>query len=199
MELNAFKEMIWSLYPQGLAWSRERGILNGLNGSIAHELANVDARKERLISESDPRKTAELLTDWETDYGLPDACTPLAATFEGRRGALLSKICAHGAMTPAWYKKLANDLGYDVDVEEWRPFVCGLSQCGDQKYMLGNEDVRYVWSFRIYGERQTFFVAGTSRCGDPLGQWSDAAELICRITKLKPSHTKVFFYYEEAR
>ncbi|MEG1824351.1 MAG: putative phage tail protein [Cloacibacillus sp.] len=198
MDIKAFLEMIWGLYPQGLAWNRESGVLNTFNNSCAYELVNVDARKEALLREADPRKTEELISDWEIDYGLPDECTPLAATLEGRRGALLAKIRARGEMTPEWYLRLAQDLGYDVDLEEWRPFVCAASQCGSTD-MTGNENVRYVWSFRIFGTNQEYFVTGTSACGDPLGSWRDAAEFICRVNKLRPSHTKVFFFYEEAR
>lgn len=199
MELNSFKEMIWQLYPKGLAWNREQGLLDSFNESAAAELQKIDERTLALVREADPRKTEELIGDWENDFGLPDECTPLAATLEGRRQAVVAKINLRGCMTPAWYKRLANDLGYDVDLVEWRPFVCGLSQTGAPGDMCGNEDVRCVWSFTIYGATQSFFVAGVSQCGDPLGSWKDAAELICRINKLKPSHTVVYFYYEGVR
>lgn len=198
MRLNDFLEMIWELYPKGAAWIREPGLLNKVNTSIAAELEAVNHRTNKLIDEADPRTTFEMLEDWEFNYGLPDECTPLGATLKQRRNSLVAKINFLGDMRPAAYKSIASELNYDVDLVEWRPFICGASECGSID-MIGNEDIRFVWNLDIYGVAQSFFESGVSICGDPLGSWDDADELICRINKQKPSHTKVFYFYKEAR
>lgn len=198
MRLNDFKSLLWSLYPQGLAWARERGAADKVNASLAAELVKTSERIDAIVRESDPRKTAELLTEWESDYGLPDCCSPLSGTLEGRRKTLVQKITFHGDMRPAFYISLAAGMGYDAEITEWRPFICGDSECGGTD-MLGGENIRFVWDLRIYGFNREYFTAGVSVCGDPLGSWRNADELECRINKLKPSHTRAFFFYEEAR
>lgn len=198
MKLNDFIEMIWDLYPRGPAWVREKGLVNNLNTSTAAELVKIDSRKDRLIDESDPRTTNEMLSDWERNYGLPDECTPIGSNIERRRNTLVTKINFLGDMRPIAYIAIAKELNYDVDLNEWSPFVCGSSECGSTD-MLGGEEIRFVWNFNIYGVSETFFETGLSVCGDPLGAWQDADELICRVNKQKPSHTKVFYFYKEAR
>lgn len=198
MKLKDYIEMVWGLYPKGAAWVREPGVIDELNASISSELVVVDGRTKNLIDEADPRTVSEMLGDWERNYGLPDECTPLGSTVERRRNSLVAKINFLGDMRPAAYIAVANKLNYDVDLVEWRPFVCGASECGGTD-MLGDEEVRFIWNLDIYGVSELYFEAGVSACGDPLGSWENADELICRINKQKPSHTKVFYYYKEAR
>ena len=35
-------------------------------------------------------------------------------------------------MRPSYYLSIAQGLGYDADIYEWRPFTCGLSECGGE-------------------------------------------------------------------
>ena len=75
MEINDFRKMVWDLFPLGLAWTRQHGILDHIVLGIAQELTQADMRKEQLILEMDPRTASEMFSDWETEWGLPDECT----------------------------------------------------------------------------------------------------------------------------
>lgn len=198
MEINDFRKMVWDLFPLGLAWTRQHGILDHIVLGIAQELTQADARKEQLILEMDPRTASEMFSDWETEWGLPDECTPDDVSMARRRAALISKIMQIGDMRPSYYLSIAQELGYDAEIHEWRPFTCGLSECGGDD-MTGDENTRYAWDFDIYGVTREYFECGVSRCGDPLGDWGEADELECRIYKNSPAHSSVFFYYKEAR
>lgn len=199
MTARDYLEMIWSLYPKGRAWVREAGgVLETINTVIAQECVYIENRATGLFTEADPRTTTEMLEDWETDYGLPDTCSPLGATIQERRAAVIFLRNFEGSLALSWYKRLAASLGYDVDVWNWRPFVCGTSACGPD-FMLGPEAIRYVFKVDIYGSAVYWFECGVSECGDALVYWVEPDELICRISKLAPGYAKVIFDYKEER
>jgi hypothetical protein len=73
-----YAQMLLSLLPQGVAWSRDVGtvMVRGLWG-LAQYWGFVDGRAADLLErESDPRQTVELLPDWERAWGLPDRASP---------------------------------------------------------------------------------------------------------------------------
>lgn len=183
----------------GLAWRRETGLIDSLNLSVAGELVRIDGSKDALISEADPRTTTELIAEWEADYGLPDECTPLAATLEERRLALITKIITNGEMTPRWYQRLVENMGYDVDdLIEWTPLIVGedLTTGSMTEPELA---ARFCWGWTTYGINPHMFECGVSICRDPLGNYENDWEVVCRLNKLKPSHTQVVFIFEEER
>ena len=199
MNAKDYKSMLWALMPQGMAWPREHDSAeDNLLGAEAAELARVDERAQDLIEECDPQTTAEMITDWERVVGLPDECSKLGTTLNIRRGDVVNKLITCGDMRPSFYLQIAHNLGYtNVTIREWNPFECGFSQCGGRD-MLGAVTIRHVWSIEFHEPvKVDWFRAGASRCGDHLGIWPLAWDLICRIEKLKPAHTRVLYIYRE--
>lgn len=187
-----------ALLPRGLAWicaagSRMRRLLAGL----AVEFARVDSRLADLRNEADPRSTLELLSEWEAFAGLPDTCAGgVATTIEERRATLAAKLLATGGASRAYYLSLCAALGYQVEIEVYRPFVCGRSRCGD--LLNGGATVRHVWTVRVSGPRVTYFRVGQGQCGDSLGAIARATDLECKLQILKPAHTLLIVAYEGA-
>lgn len=71
--------LLAALLPPGAALPRQAdSVLMRLLSAPAAELARIDARAAALLTEALPNTTAELLGDWETAFGLPDACSPLS-------------------------------------------------------------------------------------------------------------------------
>jgi uncharacterized protein YmfQ (DUF2313 family) len=165
-----------------------------LGAELAAEGAALDAahlRAAQLLEEADPRTTLELLPDWERVAGLPDACAPLAATVQERRGAVVARLSGIGGQSAAFYIGLAKSLGYDVTVSAYQPFRAGISMAGDE---LTNEPWVHSWLVRA-PETTTFdFKAGVSCASEPVRNWG-AAPLECLIGKFKPAHTAVNFAY----
>lgn len=191
----SYLHSLQALLPQGQAWTREPGAdLTKVLDIIAAELAKVDGRIQKLHSEADPRTTIEMLTDWETTAGLPDTCTPAALTYQERIAALVDKITRLGGQSPAFYIGIAERLGYEVEIEEFEPFICGHSECGD--VLNGGDNIRFQWSVRVLGPRLTEFYCGVSECGDALGEFDQAADLECILRLLKPAHTNLILSYE---
>lgn len=189
-----YREQLKALLPPGRAFPRERGTsLDALLDAMAVELARIDARADQLTVEAVPNTTTELLPDWERVAGLPDNCSgTISDTLQGRRADLVSKLTARGGQSPAYFIAVAAALGYEVTIEEFRPFRAGFSSAGDS---LTNGDWVFTWRVRGPQTTVTFFRAGQSSAGEPLRRWGNDA-LECRLRKLKPAHTILQFAYD---
>lgn len=196
MSADAYLKQLQALLPTGRAWPRwEKATITKFLRGLAQELARVDQRIHDLIDESDPRTTRELLAGWERVAGLPDTCSSgLATTLQERRAALEAKLTARGGQSKAYYIALAAKMGYSIEIDNFRPFVCGLSRCGE--VLNGGPKVRYQWRVRVLGPRYTAFRAGMSQCGDRLGKITRAADLECKLQRLKPAHSRLIVSYQ---
>ena len=191
-----YRMQLQALLPPGDAWPRRAdALLTKLLSALAEELARLDARSEQLLGEALPESALELLADWERVVGLPDACSAeLATTVAERRQNVVSILTQQGGSSRAWFIAFAARLGYTVEIDEFRPFIAGISRCGDR--LLGGHAVRHTWRVRVIGPRYTPFRTGSSQCGDRLGKITRAEDLECRLKRLKQAHTHLIVSYE---
>jgi uncharacterized protein YmfQ (DUF2313 family) len=195
----AYRQALQALLPLGDAWPRHLdAALTRLLMAWAEELAWVDTRGVRLISESMPASTRELLADWERVAGLPDVCgAELDTTIEERRHALIAMLTRQGGASLAWWQDWGRLQGFgDIVIEEFTPFMCGIHRCGIDR-LWGGPRVRYQWRVRISGARYTPFRTGVSACGEKLGKITFADGLECRMRRFKPAHTHIVFHYSQ--
>lgn len=192
-----YLNLLQGLLPLGAAWPRDpESVLTKLLSAFAVELARLDQRADDLLEEADPRTTFELLTDWERVAGLPDTCTGEADTLEQRRQELLQRLTGLGGQSRQFFIDLAERLGYPgVTIEEFQPFVCGVSELGVDP-LNGGDEVRFNWKVVIPAGRVTSFTLGESRCGDSLTDIDRAADLECLLTLLQPAPGTLIFSYE---
>lgn len=171
-----------------------------IGAEIGAEGDALDAALGRAVAilvEADPRSALELLPDWERVAGLPDPCgAGINTTLQERRAVLVEKLTAQGGSSIAYFTALAAAMGYAVEIEEYRPFIAGLSRCGDR--LNGGHSVRYYWRVKVPGARVTLFRTGASQAGDRLGKIARAEDLECRLNRLKPAHTTVIVSYQGA-
>jgi len=187
---------LMALAPVGTAMPQDLGsVWVRLLRALADGMADVDARADNLLDEADPRTALEMLSDYERVCGLPDGCTGAATTLQERRSRVVSVWTARGGQSRAYFQRLAEGLGYAVTIDEFRPFITGLSRCGDT--LNGAPTIRHTWRMRVHGPRVTFFRAGASACGDKLGAIATAEDLECILSRLAPAHTTLIFAYEE--
>ncbi len=200
MTADDYLHLLLSFLPNGELWDDLRrpgsGIYEILK-AVAQEYARVDARAQDLRIELDPRYSVELLKDWEDFTGLPDPCSSgLVTTLQERQQAVVTKLTVKGGQTKQFYINLATALGYTITIVEYKPFVCGLSQCGVDQ-LMGGHDVRHHWRVRVTGPRVTNFRCGQSQVGiDPITKISKAEDLECRFKKMNQAHRNLHFTYE---
>lgn len=184
--------------PQGWAWQRKNdkdSNIYKLTSSLALEYCRVEDRAADLLNEADPQTTLEMLTDWERLMGLPDECSPdEELSIQERRNRVIQVLTTRGGQNEAFYKQLASNFGYDIDVLEVKdqpPFRAGQGRAGDR---LTNGSWRYAFIVSAPADSVVKFRAGQSQAGDPLLKVQNDT-LECLMEKHKPAHAIVIFSF----
>ena len=199
------------LLPTGEAWSRdpETVLMRLVRGQAEVWGSVVDPMAADLLEiETDPRKTIQLLPDWERAYGLPDPCVQEAQTREERLLALIERIRGEGGQSVAFFYGVAGRLGYRIEIIEFSPFMAGVSRAGDTRppgsagrdygWEVGPPEMRFYWRVRVLNSRVSWFRAGSGEAGvDPHVRISLASDLECLIRRYKSAHTEVVFDYSD--
>lgn len=187
-----------ALLPRGLAWE---GDAHGVRGTVlkilAGTMARVQARADYFLeTESFPPHSFEMLADWERSFGLPDPCRGEQVNLRERRQSLTERITETGGQSRAYLTARALGLGYLVEIDERRPFQCGISACGGD-HECADATLRYYWTMRVMEPRVTWFECGISQCGlDPLARIDRAEDLECVMARIAPAHTELTLAYQ---
>ena len=208
-----YLRMLQNLLPLGMAWTRrpDATLTKTLTASV-EELSRVDDAAWRALDETNPLYAVELLPEWEAIAGLPDECSALSDTIEERRNAVIQKLRRPVGQNAAFFRMLAESLGYESpEVEEFPLFRVEKSRVGDALNDAPGGGVwdteadppvyvenlyfgwRYVWLLRMAEVMVVPFRAG-SQVGDRLRKWGDG-KLECVVMRAKPAHTHVLFAY----
>jgi uncharacterized protein YmfQ (DUF2313 family) len=192
------------LMPQGQAWpKRGESTLVETSEGLCEYWGFVDSRAADLLErESDPRLTIELLPDWERAFGLPDPCFPTATTIGQRHAMLLLQMTLLGAQSRAFFEWVANWLGYSITIEEYAPFMAGVSSAGDTRMLyddtgdfrwyIGPPEMRFYWSIFVVGVELIWFRAASGEAGvDHHLEFGFPTEFICLLERWKPAHTVI--------
>ena len=176
-----YRDQLVALLPPGNALKAGRNsALWQLLFGLAGELTRVDGRVDDLIVESIMSGAEELITDFEAEFGIPEAGTELGKTLEERRKVLLAKLVAVGQQDPSYFTDIADRLGYTIEIGQYSPFFAGVSTVGDT---VGSLSVLFRWMVWIVITADI--------------DWN-ISQLIFDIQKNKPAHTKVFFEFKGA-
>lgn len=192
IEKERYKQLLINLLPVGKLWEpRNQPVFDSLLNSLSDEFCRIDERVDAMLLEADPRTSTEILDDWERLVGLPDECTPLSPTEDGRRNQVVQKYTYVGGLSAAVYTFIGKQLGVNITVKDVFPFYAGFARVGER---LTND---FEFSFRVgdriesplhrYGWRFWFDV------NLPQGH----TVLECILRKLKPAHVGILFNYED--
>lgn len=225
-DLGAFVHALMASLPLGEIWTRAPAstlvrTVRGLMGIVARW---AERAATFLLVEAFPPTSYNMLPDWERVLGLPEECFPAAQTLEERRLHVLEKLRRRpGGQSRAYFTTLAARLGYhetvrsptelpaelpgsvgrlrEFKVTEYRPFMAGVSRCGDPRWMIAPPAMRFVWKVTVPRARITWFRCGGGggRAGqDPHCRIARAVDLECILHKLKPAHSNLIFSYTGA-
>lgn len=189
-----------NLLPQGLAWPRDtEGVIYKVCQGLTAYWGVVDGRADDyLVRETDPRKTVELLPEWERAWGLPDPCFPSATTIGERQRMLVLYMTWMGGQSRKYFTDLMKWLGYDIKIGEFAPFMAGVSQVGDTRptptenyrWYIGPPEMRFAWFANVGQIGLIWFRAGSGQAGvDPHLKFSVPEEAACLLNRWKPAHT----------
>ena len=200
------------LLPVGRAWPRDEDsvLMRLVRGLSEIWGVRIDASAADLIEiEADPRRTIALLAEWERAYGLPDECVAEPLSVGQRQAALVARMTTMGGQSRAFFVDVARALGYSIFIDEFSPFMAGVSACGDTRetgaasepfrWEIGDVDMRFFWRVRVVGVALTWFRAGSGQAGvDPHLRIGIASDLECLLRRWKPAHTEIVFAYADA-
>lgn len=203
-----YKELIRRLFPQGRAWTHILEYdFGGLVEGLAQEPARIEERGFDFLNEMDPNQTFEMLDNWERLLKIPDECTPenYDPTLYERRVRVLQKLTTGGGQSRAFFKLIAQQLGYNTDVLDvvnFKDFRAGEGRAGDR---ISNSTTAggatsssgwaYTFAVRAPASLSRQFRAGQGRAGDRL-TLTENSTLECVIRKFAPAHVTVLFFYE---
>jgi len=207
----------------GIAWPRwPDSVLMKVVYGLAGIMGYSDNRAADLLErESDPRAATEMLDSWERAWGLPDPCfhriveqpdgtiIDLPQTIGERRKILMLKYTLLGAQSREFFIGMANFLGYDMSIEEYRPFMVGVDRCGDNRAydpvagnlgpypcQIGSFNMRFVWTVHLLSPKLVWFRAASGQAGiDHHLEIEKALDLECMIRRWAPAHTIVLWDY----
>jgi uncharacterized protein YmfQ (DUF2313 family) len=202
-----YAHALLALLPKGYAWTRDpASVLVKLVKGIAGYWGVVDGRAADLLEiETDPRKTVEMLPDWERAWGLPEECFPGGSTMEERRMTLLLKMTLLGGQSREFFYYVASLFHYDITIKEYSPFMVGISQAGDTRdangqyrWEIGPPEMRYCWSIHAGTEALFWFRAALGEAGvDPHLTIQKSGYVECIFELWKPAHTVIVFDYSQ--
>ncbi|HEY2242740.1 MAG TPA: putative phage tail protein [Xanthobacteraceae bacterium] len=204
-----YAQALLNLLPQGQAWPRHAAsvLVQACNG-LSDYWGFVDGRAADLLeTESDPRITLELLSDWERAWGLPDPCFPDTTTIAQRRAMLILKMTMLGGQSRAWFEWVANWLGYSITISEYAPFMAGISQVGDTRslddsgqpfgnyrWYIGPPEMRFYWTIHMGQVALVWFRASQGQAGvDHHLHIGIPEDLECLFNRWQPAQTQVIF------
>lgn len=197
---DEYAQPLMELLPQGLAWPRDpEGALYRMIKALAMYLGWVDGRADDLlVRETDPRKTIELLPEWERAWGLPDPCFPSATTIAERQRMLVLYMTWMGGQSRAYFQRVMEFVGFTIRIKEFAPFMAGISQVGDTRpeptenfrWYIGPAELRFYWTVEVGQVGLNWFRAGSGQAGvDHHLEFAVPEELQCLLNRWKPSHT----------
>jgi uncharacterized protein YmfQ (DUF2313 family) len=195
-----------TMLPQGQAWPKEPGsvlerVCSGLNEFYGY----VDGRAGDLLEiESDPRKTIEILSDWERAWGLPDPCFASPQTVEQRRRILVLWMTWMGGQSRKYFTDLMAWLGYTIEIQEFAPFMCGISWVGDTRtredaaagkhfrWYIGPPEQRFYWTVQVGQIGLNWFRASSGQAGVNYHlEFTIPEEFVCLLNRWKPAQTSL--------
>ena len=113
-----------------------------------------------------------------------------------------------GAQFAGFFIGVASELGYAITITEYRPFMCGIDRCGDNRTILagggfsdwpcqiGDPVMRFWWTVHVMRVRLTWFRVTKGQTGvDPHLRIALATDLECVLNRWKPAHTDILFDY----
>ncbi len=188
-----YADALGGLLPPGRAWPRTTGTVRvAVLRALARSFQRSDSDAQALLVGSFPATATIMLSEWEEALGLPDDCS-IGETggISDRQRAVLSKLISTGGLTRDYYIRVAEALGYNITITQFRPAMCGMSVCGDS---LNGDEWPFTWMINSPLETIKYALAGISYCGDPLASWGNK-QLECAIGKIAPSHLRLIFNY----
>lgn len=177
MDLTAYAAALFALaLPPGQLRERIGKDFRALIRGCSATFWRFHQRVDQLVLEYDPRRTTELINEWEESVGLPDECTAAATTLQARRAEVVARLISVGGASIAYLQSIAQAAGYIITIEEVAPahirihsgasasvqyFRSGVSHSGDRLIETTNQQLECVLGRVLHAHLVVEYVYGS--------------------------------------
>ena len=149
-----------------------------------------------LLQIIEPATSNTMLSDWERLCGIK---TDYTNNYQARVKRVIAKLNAIGGLSIPYFKRIAESIGYHIEIKEFSPLANDLPMTGDLVQFRNEERDNLIFMWRVSvlngDDNIVYFRAGSSFAGNHLVEFGDP--IIEEFFRdLKPAHTYCYFAYQ---
>ena len=149
-----------------------------------------------LLQIIEPATSNTMLSDWELLCGIK---TDYTNNYQARVKRVIAKLNAIGGLSIPYFKRIAESIGYRIEIKEFSPLANDLPTTGDlaQFRNEARDNLIFMWRVSVLNgdDNIVYFRAGGSFAGNHLVEFGDP--IIEEFFRdLKPAHTYCYFAYQ---
>lgn len=149
-----------------------------------------------LLQIIEPATSNTMLSDWERLCGIK---TDYTNNYQARVKSVIAKLNAIGGLSIPYFKRIAESIGYRIEIKEFSPLANDLPTTGDlaQFRNEARDNLIFMWRVSVLNgdDNIVYFRAGGSFAGNHLVEFGDP--IIEEFFRdLKPAHTYCYFAYQ---
>ncbi|NBI40342.1 DUF2313 domain-containing protein [[Haemophilus] felis] len=193
--MNAYKTALSQLYPPvSYQINGERFLIQCEVDGGAFERLQQNAID--MLNAVVPNTSGQMLADWERVCGIKPN---FSKSYQERVKRVIIQLNALGGLSIPYFTKLAESIGYHIEIKEFSPLQNDLPNLGDINLFQDEprENLIFIWRVTVVNgdDNIVYFRAGNSVAGDSLVSFGDPiVEEFFR--DLKPAHTYCYFAYQ---
>jgi len=107
-------------------------------------------------------------------------------SIDERKTAIIAQLRSQGGISVEKIIEYANSLGYDIEIIENKPALCGDAECGES--IISKYNIIWQFMIKIVGLLPTYFRAGESGAGEYLVYYNPDPNLLLNLNKVKPAY-----------
>ena len=149
-----------------------------------------------LLQIIEPATSNTMLSDWERLCGIK---TDYTNNYQARVKRVIAKLNAIGGLSIPYFKRIAESIGYRIEIKEFSSLANDLPTTGDlaQFRNEARDNLIFMWRVSVLNgdDNIVYFRAGSSFAGNHLVEFGDP--IIEEFFRdLKPAHTYCYFAYQ---
>ena len=149
-----------------------------------------------LLQIIEPATSNTMLSDWERLCGIK---TDYSNNYQVRVKRVIAKLNAIGGLSIPYFKRIAESIGYRIEIKEFSPLANDLPTTGDlvQFRNEARDNLIFMWRVSVFNgdDNIVYFRAGSSFAGNHLVEFGDPI-IEEFFLDLKPAHTYCYFAYQ---
>lgn len=149
-----------------------------------------------LLQIIEPATSNTMLSDWERLCGIK---TDYTNNYQARVKRVIAKLNAIGGLSIPYFKRIAESIGYRIEIKEFSPLANDLPTTGDlvQFRNEARDNLIFMWRVSVLNgdDNIVYFRAGSSFAGNHLVEFGDPI-IEEFLRDLKPAHTYCYFAYQ---